>query len=136
MFSISNNNIIKITRGDSAMITLALNIGTNVDPIYYSLQEGDRVYLGVMDPNTTFEQALIKKVFDINTNYTPPKELPDGSVLPAHIHIIFEAEDTLDLFPGVYYYSVKLFRPAAEENKFVYDKVDTIIDKRKFIIVD
>ena len=34
---IKHNNIITITRGDSAMTTLAINIGTDANPFYYSL---------------------------------------------------------------------------------------------------
>ena len=65
--------------------------------------------------------------------------------------IKFAPEDTEFLLPGVYYYSIKLHRPATtttayrptEENPEILEPytltteeaVDTIINRRKFIII-
>lgn len=120
MAHISKNNIITINRGDSFSYLFYIDIGYPLSPQPYILQEGDKLYLGVCEPNQFFEAALIKKVFTIEDN------MDDGSV-----SIDFEPTDTLDLLPGNYYYSIKLSRVA--EGKEI---VTTVIPRTKFILIE
>jgi len=121
MFQISNNGIIVINRGDSFTINASINIGTILEPITYTLQPGDRVYFGLMEPNQPFEFAVMRRRF---TN----------ADLDEHDNVVmkFDSDQTECLLPGVYYYMIKLARK--DENG--KDIVDTIIEKTKFIIVE
>ena len=124
MFNIAKNGIITITRGDSAETSLYINIGTELEPLITKLGDNDKVYLGVMEPNQLFEDAIIKKV------YTKDDHKDEDEALT----ISFDCEDTENLLPGVYYYSIKLYRPG--DGLTTKDRIDTIVPKSKFIIVD
>lgn len=126
MFNIAKNGIITITRGDSAETSLYINIGTELEPLITKLGENDKIYLGVMEPNQLFEDALLKKVYT-HEDHTDKDD-------PYALNISFDCEDTENLLPGVYYYSIKLYRPG--NGLTTKDHVDTIVPKRKFIIVD
>lgn len=119
MINISHNGIVTIYRGDSFTLSLPLNIGTGANPEYYTLTEGDKVYFAIMEPNQPFEVALVRKVFDMNNQ------------VGNNIVMNFEPKDTECIMPGTYYYQIKL---AVEENEVT--KIDTLMPKRKFIILD
>ena len=131
MFNIAKNGIITITRGDSAETSLYINIGTELEPLITKLGDNDKVYLGVMEPNQLFEDAIVKKKYT-KADY---KDKDD----PRALAISFDCEDTENLLPGVYYYSIKLYRRGnndPEKGPITKDRIDTIVPKRKFIIVD
>ena len=118
MFNISNNNIVTINRGDTFTLNLFINDGTVLEPIQYFLQEGDKLYFGLMEANQPFEFALIRKVF------TMEDAGEDGYVV-----MKFDGDMTEFLLPGTYYYMVKLYK--AED-----ESVETVINKTKFVILD
>lgn len=117
MFDISNN-IITLSRGDTFSLDVLVNLGTTWDPTIYALDEGDKLYFALMEPNQPFEHALIRKVF------TKDDQDEDGFIL-----MNFKSEDTEFLLPGLYYYTIKLSR---EDDTIV----DTIVTKTKFTILD
>lgn len=116
MYSI-NNDIITISRGDSFTFETLINLGNPIYPDYYTLQEGDIVYFGIMEPNQPFEWAIVRKTFT--------SEDQEGSVLICS----FNPEDSEFLLPGRYYYSLKLYKASDES-------VTTFIPNKKFIIMD
>lgn len=116
MLTVGRDGSIQISRGDSFFVPLFINEGTDLEPIRYELNEGDLVYVGVMEPNQPFEKAIIKKVYNKDSEKTE-----FGDLL-----LIFDVEDTEYLHQGQYYYSVKIKRG---------DKVDTLIPERNFIIL-
>ena len=123
MFHITYNGIITVNRGDSFVLSIKLNLGTNLEPIYYQLKDKDAVYLGVMEPNQPFECALIKKkctIEDVDR---------DGN-----LNIKFKPQDTQCVLPGKYYYQVKLqtFNLNDPEDY----NVDTVIDKQQFFVLE
>lgn len=120
MFYIENTGIIRITRGDSAEAPLFINRGTEIEPIRYNLDEKSQVYLGVMEPNYPFEQAIIKK------KYTKDDVNEFGDVV-----VKFSSEDTVNLIPGKYYYSIKVNE--WNEDKQDYD-IYTIVERTQFFI--
>ena len=79
-----------------------------------------------MEPNQLFEDTIVKKV------YTKDDHRDEDD--PEALTISFDCEDTENLLPGVYYYSIKLYRPG--DGLTTKDRIDTIVPKRKFIIVD
>ena len=118
-------NIIKMNRGDTYEFNLTID-DEGSENGKYILQGNDTVYFGLMEPNSAFEQSLVKKI------YTEEDCDKDGNIF-----IIIEPEDTEHLLPGVYYYSVKL--EVDHENGETYEsihKVITVINKTKFIILD
>jgi hypothetical protein len=114
-----SNNIIELTRGDSARYPLFINQGSDIDPSRYDLKDKDELYLGIMEPNQPFECALVKK------KYTKASIKLDQE---DNILIKIEPEDTVALIPGKYYYQIKL-RKYTEYGD--YDVI-TIIDKTEF----
>lgn len=113
-----SNNMIELTRGDSAKYPLFINMGTDLYPIRYELGDKDELYLGIMEPNQPFECALVKKKY---TN----KNINDHKDVIVKIH----PEDTVALIPGKYYYQIKLRKYIEAEND--YDVI-TVIDKTEF----
>ena len=63
MFDISYDGIVRLSRGDTANITLFINQGTKIEPIRYHLKDNDILYFAICEPNQLFEDAIVKKVF-------------------------------------------------------------------------
>ena len=122
-YTISENNIIRINRGDTFSFDFTIN-DANSPEGRYILKDDDALYFGLMDPHQLFEDALVKK------RYTK-----DDCDNMGNLVIKLNAEDTLDLCPGVYYYSIKLHKVTDTEEDYI-DEVITIINKTKFIICD
>lgn len=134
MFNIAFNGIITVNRGDSFRFPLTINFGNSLAPDVYGLQEHDKIYFAVMEPNQPFETALIRKVFtskDVNSNQ--------------EVEISFKPADTLCVLPGKYYYQIKLQRFHKKQDSqgnelqdwdFEDYDVDTIVDKTQFFILE
>ena len=122
MFYIDDNANIQIIRGDTFSVKLFINQGTHICPSRYILKDKDEVYVGVTEPNQTFENAIIRK------KYTKA-DLDDKG----DITITFESKDTVNLIPGKYYYQIKC--NLYDEEKDKYD-INTIVDKHEFYIED
>ncbi len=112
--------VVNVTRGDSCYITAQILDETS-NEIYY-LSDEDVAYFGVMDANQKFEDALIKK------RLTKENMAEDGTLL-----IYFTPSDTVELIPGVYWYSLKLHKIKKDAK---IDRVETIVANTKFIIND
>lgn len=113
-------NAIQIIRGDDFSFVLNVEDPT-ADNGNYILKDDDALYLGVTLPHQPFEHAILKK------KYTKADQNLDGNIIAT-----IKASDTLDLLPGVYYYSVKLRQGIDTE----HETVTTVIYKTKFIIND
>ena len=57
------NGIIYLFRGDSYTNPIIINVGTKLNPINYQLKQGDSLYFGLMEPNQSFEEAVLKKKY-------------------------------------------------------------------------
>ncbi len=120
MVNISKSQIISMNRGDTLSLPIFINAGTKIAPLRYNLGSGDKVYVGISEPNQKFEHALIKKVYtsdDVNEHGDPVLNL--------------RPEDTEHILPGLYYYEIKLVSTSEED-----EIVNTIVPKRKFYIVE
>ena len=118
-------NIIKMNRGDTYEFNLTID-DEGSENGKYLLQGNDTVYFGLMEPNSAFEQSLVKKI------YTEEDRDKDGNIF-----ITIEPEDTEHLLPGVYYYSIKLEVDHLQGKTYErIHKVITVINKTKFIILD
>lgn len=121
MFNISRNGIITVNRGDSFSLDVFVNLGTELEPIPYLMEQGDVLYFALMEPNQPFECALIRQA------YTSESMNEEGVV-----SMNFPGEWTEFILPGNYYYQIKLVRPQEGAN----DLIDTIVPKTKITILD
>lgn len=111
--------IIKINRGDSLEFKL---------PIYaedLSLRElanNEYVYFALVYPHQAFKDALILKAY------------AKQDQLSKYIPIALSPAETQELSPGVYYYTVKLKQGGTIDDISSAEKVETLIERTKFII--
>ena len=125
-----NNNMIILNRGDTYEFDLTIDDDSSLDGRYHIIGD-DTIYFGIMDPHQPFEEALVKKKFTV-----------DDADANGNLTIVIEPEDTLDLLPGVYYYSVKIHmqhenkNPETGEVDGYVDKVYTVINKTKLFLND
>ena len=105
MYSTKKNNVVSITKGDYSIIPVELVISTYPEHYSLNLEESDRVYFG----------------------FTLHDVTPDG-----YINIKILPDDTLNLEPGVYYYSVKALYALGDNDV----RISTLVDKTKLIIND
>ena len=125
------NNIIVMNRGDSYDFDLTISDEASTSG-RYRLTGDDAVYFGLMDPGQPFEVALVRKKFTV-------EDTDDMG----NLVISLKPEDTLDLYPGKYFYAVKLHlnHDDIDPNTGLptgdrVDRVVTVINKTKFIICD
>lgn len=123
MFDITERGIISLNRGDSFEMPVFINVGDNLNPIEYKIDDRDIVYFGLMEPNQPFETAIVRK------KYTLADVDDNGRVV-----VKFRPQDTQCLLPGKYYYQIKVqsFKP---DNSSEYD-VSTVVDKTHFFIME
>ena len=98
MLHVSDSGMIQLNRGDSFKLPLIINCGTALEPIQYLLADNDIIYFAVLEPNTLFENAIIRK------KYTNRDELDDNG----NLYIRLSPKDTENLLPGKYYYTIKM----------------------------
>lgn len=120
MGDISTNGIITLMRGDSFTTPIYINIGTKLSPKYYTLSSSDRLYFALMEPNQSFEDAVLKKVF----NFTSPQDNKGNTLLT------IKPTDTENLLVGKYYYMIKL----RTKDSFGEEIVKTIVPPTLFWI--
>lgn len=140
--NITRTGIITIHRGDTFSIEVSTNVGSTSNPSYPTFKLGDKIYLGVMESNQDFENAIIKKVLVFTTDFSADSKTVTFSFTPT---------DTEYLLAGNYYYEVKEMLPlssssvyesgdvALTESGVVTDgnsEIFTILPKTKFIIMD
>lgn len=125
------NNIIVMNRGDTYEFDLTIDDEASIDG-RYRLTGDDAVYFGLMDPGQPFEVALVRKKFTVE----------DADEM-GNLIITISPEDTLDLFPGKYFYAIKLHLDHEDidpnTGEFTgrrIDRVVTVINKTKFILCD
>ena len=100
MIKISDNGIISMVRGDSAEFPLFINQGNRMYPIRYSMlrDQGSAVEFSLMTFDKGFEDAFFKKRYTSASPHTSQRDLI----------ITFEPEDTFNIPPGKYFYSIRL----------------------------
>lgn len=123
-YIIKKNNVFTMNRGDTATMNFNVNVELPEDVII------DKLYLGITEPNQYFEDALIKKTFEINKDITITDE---NNIWSFSIQI--NPEDTVDIIPGTYYYEVKA-SGVIDQGEERSDFATTIVQKTKFIIVE
>lgn len=117
MYLVKKNKVITATRGDYLEIHLELLKGKFPYQEKLTIGDKDLIYFGLMDPNSHFERALVKK------------ELSSADFdSEGNLVITLNVEDTLTLYPGTYFYALKLLKENAE--------IETILQKTRFNLID
>ena len=117
-----SNRIIKINRGDSFSFDLDV-LDTNNKPLIKTANEA--IYFALLYPHQQFEDAIFIKGYDIN------------DIAYNKIIIKLTPNDTRNLTPGIYYYTVKYQKGGTLDTINDFDEpeeVKTIIERTKFII--
>lgn len=116
MFCIFNDNYFTLERGDSFSFPIDINQGTELNYKQYILTETDVLYVGIYSPNQAFENSIIKRTLNYNSN------------TDSNGNILFELvpEDTLNLKTGKYFISIKLKQK---------NNVNTILPQKEFWII-
>lgn len=118
----SNASMIRINRGDTYKAPLFINCGTLLEPKRYILQENDKVFFGVMEPNKLWEQSIMRQIYTYDCDKTE-----EGDII-----IQITPEETQYLLPGTYYYMIKLVK--YDENNEI-DEVTTVVPTTLFVIM-
>ena len=115
----------------------------NLIPDGQGLARNQELYFAIMEPNQPFEFAIVKKKYDYDNppEYVTSEEL--GTCLCKQftffdfngvaIKINLKPEDTVNLLPGRYYYTVKLKTNNTEDGSY---SVKTIVDKTLFYVLE
>lgn len=123
MVSVSNN-IVTMNRGDTFSMPVLINIGTKFDPKRYTISSSDKVYLAIGSVDQPFEDALIRREFDVRDS------------IAGGLRIWLEPKDTEKVLPGQYYYEIKLVHSYKDEFGRDHEFIDTIVPRNKFIILE
>lgn len=121
MFNVGSNNSISVNRGDTFSIPLLITAGSIETPSQFVFPGDGEIYLGLMEPNQLFENAILKKKYD-SSNLDE-----NGNII-----IAFDSNDTVKLLPGLYYYQIKAKLPL-NDGTFA---VSTVVPKTPFYILE
>ena len=119
MFVQDCNNYYVMNRGDTFILPLVINEGTKLNFKQYQLRQFDRIYIGIMEPNQSFENAIIRKLLTI-TSPMNEKGFPLFYLKP---------EDTENLLVGKYFIEIKIVQKIDNQ-----DVVTTILPLKEFFI--
>lgn len=122
-YIVRKNNVISMIRGDTFKFDVTITDEESSEGIY-RLSNQDILYFGLMEPNKSFEDSILIKEYDKDSENVNE----DGSIT-----IILAPEDTELLVPGKYIYTIKLNKKDEVEG---IDEVITIISKTEFFILD
>lgn len=120
MFITIEDNYLKMNRGDSYILPLVINEGTKLDFKQYQLRQFDKIYVGIMEYNQSFEDAIIRKVITI----TSPTDRYGHPLLK------LSPKDTEYLVTGKYFIEIKLVQSDFNEG----ETVTTILPLKEFFI--
>lgn len=114
-------NKIILSKSNTLSLPLFINQGTEKSPSRYSIQPGDIIYVGIMEQHQSFENALIKKLYDYN----------DEKDEFGNMIIKISPEDTDTILPGDYYLTIKLKRQFED-----HYEINTVINKNLLTIIE
>ena len=120
MFIVIEDNYLKMNRGDSYTLPLVINEGTKLEFKQYQLRQFDKIYVGIMEYNQSFEDAIIRKVISV----TSPTDRY------GHPLLRLSPRDTEYLVTGKYFIEIKLVQSDFNEG----DTVTTILPMKEFFI--
>ena len=106
---------LEMVRGDTFILSLPLNEGTREHFVRHLLTNDERMYIGIMKPNQSFEDAHIRCVL---TNTSEKDSLGNCT-------LILHPEHTVSMIPGKYYFTVKFVSK---------NYIQTLVDSKLFFV--
>lgn len=94
MFCVCDVNQFTLTRGDTFEFPININIGSKLCPQWYQPNTKDSIYGAIIEPNQSWENAIIRKVI---------KPTRDNKLI-----FKLESSDTEYLLTGKYFFTLKL----------------------------
>ena len=61
MFCECDVNCFMLSRGDTFRFPITINCGTKLDPKIYELKQKDTLYIAILEPGQSFENAIIRQ---------------------------------------------------------------------------
>ena len=116
---VNRKNEITMSRGDNETLTL-YTTNKHVCEIWRP-SEDDKVYLGIMEANQDFENAIVKKAYDSSV-----VGVLDDTIV---IKIKLDSLDTEFLREGTYYYTIKMW---LKDN----DLTETLVNRTKLVLIN
>jgi hypothetical protein len=127
-----SNTILLMNRGDRFHFNMTVYDETRATGVY-ELKPDDVLYFALLNPHDRFEDAIILRGY----TYDDAKIINTAKG-PIHVFkIILEREDTINLEPGVYYYTIKLQKGVKQAQFGLNEEaanLTTVIGRTKFII--
>lgn len=121
MYRVEHNNVLAIPKGDITVIPVEVVFTQFPENYKIILDQNDKLFFGIMEPNHSFDEAIIKKEYQVDSI------TPDG-----YLNILIRPEDTACIDPGTYYWSVKVLYTLSEGDT----RITTLVDRSKMIITD
>lgn len=115
----SKNNVLYVHRGDTVSIVFPLR--QNCFEEKYIMQENDKVYFSITEPNQPFLCGVVRKILT-----------KDNCDENNDVVVNITVSDTENLEVGVYYYELKLEKYIDDNSK----EVQTVVSKKKLYILD
>ena len=106
---------LEMSRGDTFILSLPLNEGSRENFIRHTLADDEYIYIGIMKPNQSFENAQIRCML----NKDSEKDSSGNYIMK------LSPEHTVSMCPGKYYLSIKFVRDT---------DVYTLVDSKLFFI--
>ena len=98
MFCECDVNCFMLSRGDTFRFPITINCGTKLDPEVYELKQKDTLYIAILEPGQSFENAIIRQ--------TLTSENADEET--GAITFILKSSDTEYMLTGKYFITIKL----------------------------
>ena len=98
MFCECDVNCFMLSRGDTFRFPITINCGTKLDPKIYELKQKDTLYIAILEPGQSFENAIIRQTLTME----------NADEETGAITFILKSSDTEYMLTGKYFITIKL----------------------------
>ena len=98
MFCECDVNCFMLSRGDTFRFPITINCGTKLEPEIYELKQNDTLYIAILQPGQSFENAIIRQTLTMK----------NADEETGAITFILKSSDTEYMLTGKYFITIKL----------------------------
>lgn len=98
MFCECDVNCFMLSRGDTFRLPITINCGTKLEPEIYELKQNDTLYIAILEPGQSFENAIIRQTLTMK----------NADEETGCITFILKSSDTEYMLTGKYFITIKL----------------------------
>lgn len=98
MFCECDVNCFMLSRGDTFRFPITINCGTKLEPEIYELKQTDTLYIAILEPGQSFENAIIRQTLTMK----------NADEETGCITFILKSSDTEYMLTGKYFITIKL----------------------------